>query len=117
MIAHHDFPATLIRVGYSINNGFGQSPGFIQPASGTFRLCECAAARGRGMGVALQRPRPHAAWQIPQGLDLGAYQGERFLQPPADFAEPSVPDPRMDSLIAEARAAGQFTRRLRRIPT
>jgi hypothetical protein len=69
------------------------------------------------MGVALLRPRPHAPWHIQPDLDLGAYQGERFLQPPADFAEPSVPDTRMDPLIAEAKAAGPLTRRFRRTPT
>jgi hypothetical protein len=117
MIAHRDFPDTLVRVGYPIRGGMGRLPGFIGPARGVFELEQDAPARGRGVGLTVQRPAPLPVWRIPAGLDLGAYQGQTRLDPPADFSATSEPDHAMDRLIAEVRAAGPLTRRTRVVPT
>jgi hypothetical protein len=111
MIAHPDFPAMLMRVGYAIERGLGQLPGFVDPLNGMLQLRTGAAACGSGTNFAIHRPSPLPDWQLAAGLDLGAYQGEILLAPPNDFSERTSGDRPLDMVLADIRASGPLIHR------
>ena len=82
MVAHPEFPAELIAAGYGVSLGLHGEPGFTAPGSGDFRLTGGAAAKGAGIAKTLDL-EDGEEWALPAGMDLGAWQGDSLIAPPA----------------------------------
>ncbi len=82
IVAHHEFPEVLVNGGYPIEDGLTDVPGFVNPMEGAFQLIEGAAASGRSISQSIEL-EDGERWALSAGLDLGAWQGDQKITPPA----------------------------------
>lgn len=82
VIAHQDYPDNLRLMGYDIGEAAAGSPAFRGPMAGDFRLERVSPCRGRAAGHDIELA-DGKTWSIPEGGDIGAFQGEQLFLPPA----------------------------------
>ncbi len=87
VVLHPDYPDTILKHGYPIEPGVSADPGFVDPQHGNFMLKPGAPAKGAVAEARTLELPGGDTWELPSGLDAGAWQGTQRIQPPERFLD------------------------------